>query len=324
MTRISGGTSSKNLVVVFSLLGVACAHPSEAPRWARLGHSCPEDAPAVDLPSGLRDSVRQLWVGHETDADRWAQAAREIPGGFAGKMLEGGLVVFLVDTTQRDAALAAIAARGGLEGRNPKRVRVRKARWDFAQLLDWYHYLNLYVWSDSGVVTGGIDEANNRITYGVMGESGRRRLEHHLATLRPPPPCSLVAVEVVGPPPEKAVSRVPARINANDTTRVIVPDTVQRGQEFLVTVPTFGGGCIREVADSEVSVHGLRARITFYHIRRQHAVCFSDLMEFQQKVRLRFDKSGLATIEVRGVTNGLDFGDAKPQWAVLRRHVVVR
>src|SRR5439155_17869761 len=108
-------------------------------------------APAVEVPVTLRDSVRGLGASLRDDDDRWAELAREVPGGFAGMMLEGGLVVFLVDTTQRDAALAALAARGGLEGRDPKRVRVRKVRWNFAQLYDWYRYLNLHVWSDSGV-----------------------------------------------------------------------------------------------------------------------------------------------------------------------------
>ena len=153
----------------------------------------------IELPAALRDSVRALWRGYETDDDRWAEAAREVPGGFAGKMLEGGLVVFLVDTMQREAALAALAARNGLDGRDPKRVRVRKTRWDFAQLVDWYHYLGLHVWRDSGVVTSDIDEEHNSITYGVKDESGRRRLERLLAELRPPPPCFLVKIEVVGP-----------------------------------------------------------------------------------------------------------------------------
>src|SRR5438552_14787759 len=198
MTRTSAATSCRNPVVAVALLGVACAHPSEAPRWARLGQSCPADAPAVEVPVTLRDSVRGLGASFRDDDDRWADLAREVPGGFAGMMLEGGLVVFLVDTTQRDAALAALAARGGLEGRDPKRVRVRKARWDFSQLIDWYHYLNLSAWSDSGEVQRDIDEAHNRITYGVMGESGRRRLERGLARLRAPPPCFLVAGESVG------------------------------------------------------------------------------------------------------------------------------
>ena len=200
MTRICAATSCRNSVVALALLGLACAHPSPGPRWAPLGRSCPADAPAVELPAAQRDSLGGLVPeSRATSDDRWAEAARELPGGFAGKILEGGLVVFLVDTTQRDAALAALAARGGLEGMDPKRVRVRKVRWNFAQLYDWYRYLGLHVWSASDLVTSDIDEAHNSITYGVKDEPSRRRLERLLAELRPPPPCFLVAIEVVGP-----------------------------------------------------------------------------------------------------------------------------
>src|SRR2546428_13207968 len=184
MTRICVATSYRNPLVVLALLGVACAPPSEAPRWPRLGSSCPADARGVELPAARRDSLGGLVPeSRATSDDRWAEAARELPGGFAGKILEGGLVVFLVDTTQRDAALAALAARGGLEGMDPKRVRVRKVRWNFAQLYDWYRYLGLHVWSDSDLVTSDIDEAQNSITYGVRDESGRRRLERADAPL---------------------------------------------------------------------------------------------------------------------------------------------
>ncbi len=278
----------------------------------------------MDVPAAALDSLGlSIPAPAVTPDDRWAALAREVPGGFAGTMLEGGLVVFLVDTTQRDAALAALGARGGLAGRDPKRVRVRKVRWNFAQLYDWYGYLNRHLDFDhDNVAMSDIDEAENRITYGVMGEGARRALEHRLAALRPPPPCFLVAVEVVGPAPDKLVSRVPARLGG-DTSRIILPDTVRRGSEFTMTVWTFGGGCIRELAPSDVSVHGLRARVTFYHVRRLGAFCLGDRIEFRQTVQLRFDKAGLATIELRGVTNGLEFGDAKPQWVIVERHVVV-
>src|SRR5207247_5605368 len=165
--------------------------------------------------------------------------------GFAGTMLEGGGWVFLVDTTQRDAALAALGARGGLAGRDPKRVRVRKVRWNFAQLYDWYGYLNRHLDFDrDNVAMSDIDEAENRITYGVMGEGARRALEHRLAALRPPPPCFLVAVEVVGPAPDKLVSRVPARLGS-DSTRSILPDPVSQGGQFPMPAPTLGDGCNR-------------------------------------------------------------------------------
>ncbi len=279
----------------------------------------------MDVPAAVLDSLGlSIPARSVTPDDRWAALAQEVPGGFAGSILEGGLVVFLVDTAQRDAALAALAARGALQGRDPKRVRVRQVRWNFAQLYDWYGYLNRQLDFDrDNVAMSDIDEAENRIDYGVMGEGARRALEHRLAALRPALPCFLVAVEVVGPPPDKLLSRVPARLGS-DTTRIIVPDAVRRDSEFTMTVWTFGGGCIRELAPSDVSVHGLRARVTLYHVRRQGAFCLGDRIEFRQTVGLRFEKSGVATIEVRGVSNGLDCGDTKPQWVVLERHVVVR
>src|SRR5438105_8488100 len=167
MTRICAATSCRNSVVALALLGLACAHPSPGPRWAPLGRSCPADAPAVELPAAQRDSLGgPVPESRATIDDRWAEAARELPGGFAGKMLEGGLVVFLVDTTQRDAALAALAARGGLEGRDPKRVRVRKVRWNFAQLYDWYRYFGVHVRRAAGLVPSDIDVARSRMTRG--------------------------------------------------------------------------------------------------------------------------------------------------------------
>src|SRR2546429_9935425 len=39
---------------------------------------------------------------------------------------------------------------------------------------------------------------------------------------------------------------------------------------------------------------------------RQSAICLGDRIEFRQTVQLRFDKAGLAIIELRGVTNELE------------------
>src|SRR5438876_8816543 len=140
MTRTSAATSCRNPVVAVALLGVACAHPSEAPRWARLGQSCPADAPVVEVPVTLRDSVRGLWASFRDDDDRWADLAREVPGGFAGMMLEGGLVVFLVGPRHAPAALGALAARGPLGARTPGRAAVGNAGGDSSHRLTCYNY----------------------------------------------------------------------------------------------------------------------------------------------------------------------------------------
>src|SRR2546430_9870242 len=97
MTRICGATSCRNSVVALALLGLACAHPSPGPRWTPLGRSCPADAPAVELPPAQRDSLGGL--GPQSPApsdDPRAEAAPELPRGFAGQILQGGPLVFPV------------------------------------------------------------------------------------------------------------------------------------------------------------------------------------------------------------------------------------
>ena len=149
------------------------------------------------MPAAIRESLAPFPTGREaTIDDRWAVTAREIPGGFAGIILEGGPVVFLVDTTKRAAALQALIARGAIPGRHPARARVRKARWDFAQLHEWYEYVNGHVTGDPGFAMSDIDEGDNRLTYGVGDEAARERFAALLAGL--PIPCGLVVVEVTG------------------------------------------------------------------------------------------------------------------------------
>ena len=94
--------------------------------------------------------------------DHWAEIAHRVPG-FAGWWLDGGtIVLWLVDTTQRDAALQAVAAE--LPRRYSHNVRVRKADFDFIQLRDWK---NLAI-GDSSVVWSDADELQNRVVVGVV------------------------------------------------------------------------------------------------------------------------------------------------------------
>ena len=82
-------------------------------------------------------------------------------------------------------------------GRDPNHVRARKVRWDFAQLHDWYAYLNLHGFQlDSGWTSSGLDEAHNQVMYGVVDEVTRKRYERRLARLGIP--CGLVNIEIVG------------------------------------------------------------------------------------------------------------------------------
>ncbi|HEU5262317.1 MAG TPA: hypothetical protein VFU41_12940 [Gemmatimonadales bacterium] len=196
--RVNTVAITNDVALVAAIVRVgACVHPART-EWANIGRTCPPSAPTVGVPAVVRDSLPPIAHGvPATMDDQWAELAREVPGGWGGMILEGWPVIYLVDTTKRAEVAAVLAARGALQGIDPGQVRVRQARWDFAQLYDWYRYLNLHVWSDSGLVMSDIDEAANRITYGVLDEAARRRVERLLAELHLP--CFLVTVEVTGP-----------------------------------------------------------------------------------------------------------------------------
>ncbi|HEY9227344.1 MAG TPA: hypothetical protein VIP11_11895, partial [Gemmatimonadaceae bacterium] len=107
-------------------------------------------------------------------------------------ILENGRpVVFLADTTQRQQALAGLQGRlnilGGLAG-----ASVRASRWNFAELGEWYRYLQVQAFT-AYIYSGDIDEAKNRITFGARDSTGRAKIEQSLAELDLP--CHLVAVK---------------------------------------------------------------------------------------------------------------------------------
>jgi hypothetical protein len=86
-----------------------------------------------------------------------------------------------------------------------------------------------------------------------------------------------------------------------DTTRVVVPDTVTRGVPFTVSFMTFGGGCTREVARTDVRRDGNLLEIRPYN-RRQKAdggVCTADLLFLEHRVAEQFDQAGGRVRQIR-------------------------
>src|SRR5262249_52854169 len=119
-------------------------------------------------------------------------------GGFS--LDHGAPTILLVDTTRRAEAIAAINQHGVVGQMLGSNVRVRKARWDFTQLYDWYRFLTPRI-ATPGVVSEGIDEAENRLLYGVVTIPDVQELERRLRSLDAP--CFLVAIQV-GPRPRLA------------------------------------------------------------------------------------------------------------------------
>ena len=163
--------------------------------WADIGKSCTPSARASIVPANRRDSLPAYTHGPtRSPDDDWADLARSTPGGWGGVFLESGVpVIFLVDTTERTAAIAAMNTYGFGATLDLSRTKVRAGRWDFAQLADWYRYFDLHVWFVPGMRSGDIDEVKNRIEFGVADLAARQALE---ARLRPMDlPCYLVAIE---------------------------------------------------------------------------------------------------------------------------------
>jgi hypothetical protein len=145
-------------------------------QWAALGKDCPSDAPARPLSVVARDSVAPSVFGADMNS-QWAGIARRVPGGWGGYFLENGTpTLYLVDPAQKGNALAALRTEGI---HLPSYTIVKPGRWDFAQLYDWYEYIRWHTISGSvtGMSMSDIQEATNRLEYGVIDEAARKRLE---------------------------------------------------------------------------------------------------------------------------------------------------
>jgi len=182
-------------VLALSGCGPTRAGTSSPPHWASIGKRCSADAPAVSLPDSVRGSLGAPREAVRDDDARWAQFARRIPGGWGGFLLDRGVpTIYLVDTARRSEAIAEIN-RHGLDGRTlGSKVSVRKGRWDFAQLYDWYRFLTPRL-ATPGIVSTDIDEGANRLLYGVATTQDVQELDRRLTSLDVP--CFLVAIQVV-------------------------------------------------------------------------------------------------------------------------------
>ena len=198
---------STMILLAATALLAACASrdPMAADRiepGTTLRAACDTAAPAVPLPGAPGDSMRALPNDRpRTIDDRSAELARSAPGGYAGIYRERGrLVLLLADTTELEATLRVLLPQVDAlyGGRGPSRdsVQVRRVRWSFAQLHDWYLHLTNVAWRDD-VHSSDIDEARNRLVYGVPDATAKERLEARLAAAGVP--CGLVIAEVRAP-----------------------------------------------------------------------------------------------------------------------------
>jgi hypothetical protein len=75
-------------------------------------------------------------------------------------------------------------------------LRVIQGRWDFAELYDWYRYIGGRIRDEPSFSFSDVQEARNRLEYGVIDGAGRLRVEQRLRDAGIP--CWLVSIEIRG------------------------------------------------------------------------------------------------------------------------------
>jgi hypothetical protein len=159
--------------------------------------SCDPNLPGPSLAEDLRLT---LPPPDPADSDaQWADIARQAPGGWGGVFLGSNntLTIYLVDPTKETEAKTVLFSVGVGLPRDIRTAQVRKGRWDFAQLFDWYRYIQPHINFSNGVSFTDIDEAANRLHYGMVSSEAMASLEATFQSLNLP--CELVIVDVVGP-----------------------------------------------------------------------------------------------------------------------------
>jgi len=137
-------------------------------------------APGLE-PSQPSYSVSQ--VSQDPTPDPLAVA--QVVPGFGGYFLDeaGAPTVYLTDPAQRAAAAQALSSFLSSRGFSEADLQVRQGQYGYAQLDAWYRQSRPGAFSVSGIVLGDVDEAHNRIRYGVVDAQAAAGVQNVLAGL---------------------------------------------------------------------------------------------------------------------------------------------
>ncbi len=84
-----------------------------------------------------------------------------------------------------------------------------------------------------------------------------------------------------------------------DPVVITVPDTVQAGVSFEVSVLTYGGGC-HSKGGTTIQIVGLSVDVTPYDIHSGAEVCTDILNMFDHRATLTLRESGVAEVRFHG------------------------
>lgn len=164
-------------------------------------------------PGSRAPSTATLAQVSQDDAPDQLSVAQVVPG-FGGYFLDasGAPTVYLTDASQRPAAESALAGFLAERGFTAADLRVRPAEYEYAQLDAWYRAARPSAFAVEGIILGDVDEAHNRIRFGVATGSAAGAVQ--------------AAVTGLGIPPEAVIVQQRAPIKAMVTLRERVRPTV--------------------------------------------------------------------------------------------------
>jgi len=194
----------RTLLFLSAVLVAACSDnsatgPGAADRMVTV-NDC--RGPATSLDPAIAATFTRPPVNVRNVNDVWADIARTTPGGFAGISFEANgqsPKIYLTDVSQASAARTALAPI--LAQTYPTfdvaHATIAAARWNSAQLLDWYLYLTgqpIWMMPNVTITTSGINSADNRIEISTADAAGRALLVSKLQSMSLP--CDLIRVGI--------------------------------------------------------------------------------------------------------------------------------
>jgi hypothetical protein len=162
--------------------------------WVDVEKGCTLDSPTYLPPPAAIDSLNNAGYLTNSEWSRRAALASRIPGGWGGITSVGDsppvAAIYLVDTTQSQAALRALVAAGVKYA--SMNNRVIEGRWTYGQLYEWMRYINSH-WRMRDV-GWALDESRNQLYYDDIDSAAMQGFESRLAQLNVP--CHLVVTAV--------------------------------------------------------------------------------------------------------------------------------
>jgi hypothetical protein len=158
--------------------------------WARAalaGSAVFASAACSDVPAPSAPTVRPVVSGFAIaqDATPDQMAVAEAVSGFGGYFLDeaGAPTVYLTDASRRAEAEQALAAFLADRGFTAADLRVRQGTFEYAQLNAWYRQVRPDAFAVAGIILGDVDEARNRIRFGVASATAAAAVQGVVAQL---------------------------------------------------------------------------------------------------------------------------------------------